>query len=211
MFECPQVYVIALAGILTVIPCQADSINAVMNRLDMPATETLDWSAFGPAFEGITSNSSVTTSSGLFVTVSQPGYSLQVRQENSVGLDGGWNGDFLPGQYLLTNWNSPNPVTISFSMPIFGAGMQIEPGQVQDRRAPFIAFVTAYNGNTVLGQFSTNGTESYAHDNSAPFLGVQSSTATITSLTYRVSVDGQDDLNDHLVSGDSLLRSPSPG
>lgn len=142
---------------------QADSLGAVNNRVDLIGSETLDWGDFGPVFTSVAPGSSLTIASGLIVTVTEPEYELQIRQEGAPGSSaGGWNGDFLLGQDLLTNtnWNSPFAVTISFSTPVFGAGLQIEPGQVQDLPAPFTATVTAFDGATVLGQFSTTGTRS---------------------------------------------------
>ena len=121
------------------------------------------------------------------MTVSQPYYGLQVRQQVPPSIpNGGFYGDFLPGQTVLTNWNSPFAVTLSFSQPIFGAGLQVEPAQVDQKNAPFTAYVTAYDGTVVIAQFSTDGILSRSHDGSAPFLGVMSDAADITSLTYRV-------------------------
>jgi hypothetical protein len=171
------------------LPAQADIIGVVNHRADLTGSETLDWGEFGPVFTSVASGSSLATAFGVIVTVSQPEYEMQVRQENAPGSSaGGWSGDFLPGQDLLTNWNSPFAVTISFSTPVFGAGLQIEPGQVQDLPAPFTATVTAFDGPTVLGQFSTTGTRSNGDDDSVPFLGVTSDTADITSLAYSVTV-----------------------
>lgn len=158
---------------------RAGSVNVVTTRASLPADETTDWSGFGPEYTDVNGGSTLTTMSGLVVTVSESD-GMQIRQEGS-----GFTGNFLPGQCLLTNWNSPSALTISFSSPIFGAGVQIEPAQVQDLPAPFTASVSAYDGSILIGQFSTTGTRSSSQDGSAPFLGVMGDTAEITSLTYR--------------------------
>lgn len=204
-------FLFVIAVLLTLHPAQANAINVVTSRSSLPFTETLDWGAFGPAFTGVNSGSSLTTQSGLVVTVTQPYYGLQVRQDSPSG---GWFGDFLPGQNLLTNWNSPFSVTLSFSSPVFGAGVQIEPGQVQDLPASFTAFVTAYDGTSVVGQFSTTGTRSLSDDGTAPFLGIMSDTGDITSLTYRVSVQtngpAANDLGMNFLSIETSAPTPEP-
>ena len=168
----------------------ADSIGVVTARTELPANETLDWSGFGSLGTEIPDPASLATASGLIVTVSQPEYEFGLALEGLPGNQNGWwKGDFLPGQYLLANTNSPFALTLSFSQPIFGAGVQIDPG-LEGGQLPegFTAYVTAYDGATVLGQFSTTGTRTLNEDGSAPFLGVVSDTADITSLTYRVVV-----------------------
>ena len=171
-------------------PLYADSIGIVTDRTDLPANETLDWSQFGSLDTEIHDPASLTTSSGLVVTVSQPEYEFGLALEGLPGNENGsWKGDFLPGQYLLANINSPFALTLSFSQPIFGAGLQIDPGLIGGTLPEgFTAYVTAYDGATVLGQFSTTGTRTLNEDGSAPFLGVASDTADITSLSYSVFV-----------------------
>jgi hypothetical protein len=201
-----------IAGLLNLYPAaHAGTLSAVTSRSGLSTNEILDWAGFGPAFTDIDDGATIASPSGLVVTVTQPYYGLQIRQE---GAPTGWFGDFLPGQSLLTNWNSPFSVTLSFSSPIFGAGVQIEPGQVQDLPAPFTAFVTAYNGSDVVAQFFTTGTRSMGHDGSAPFLGVMSNVAEITSLNYRVvtQTNGPDtgDLGMNFLSLETTAPTPEP-
>lgn len=165
---------------------RADSITAVTDRISLNANDSVDWGLFGSPYTDVISGSAVQSQNGIGITVTQPFYSLQVRQQDAPGTNLGFYGDFSAGETLLTNWNSPFPVTIAFSQPVFAAGLQIEPAQVQDLPAPFTVYVTAYDGTVALGTFSTTGIKSNDVDGSAPFLGVQSDTADITSLTYRV-------------------------
>jgi hypothetical protein len=214
IFRTPFLLVLVSILLTCGLLAQADIIRAVNNRAALTDSETLDWGEFGPAYTSVAVGASLTTASGLVVTVSQPEYEMEVRQEDPHGSSaGGWSGDFLTGQDLLTNWNSPFAVTISFSTPVFGAGLQIEPGQVQDLPAPFTATVTAFDGATVLGQFSTTGIRSNNDDGSAPFLGVASDTADITSLTYsvRVQTNGPEagDLGMNFLSVETLA-TPEP-
>lgn len=192
-----------------------DAVKVVTSRTNLFANETLDWSGFGPPGTDLISGSALITGSGLTVTVTQPFYGLQVRQETPPAVpDGAWSGDFLPGQAVLTNWNSPFAVILSFSRPVFGAGVQIEPGQVQGLPVEFTAFVTAFDGATVIGQFSTDGIRSLGHDGSAPFLGVEGGSAMVTSLTYRVVAytNGPDagDLGMNLLSIETSVPVPEP-
>ena len=163
--------------------CWADPLVVVTDRTRLGSSDSANWSLFGSPYTDVVSGSSIDSQSGIVVTVSQPEYGLQIMQQQN-----GYFGDFFPGETLLTNWNSPFPITISFSRPIFGAGVNLEPAQVQDLPAQFSAFVTAYDGNVWLGQFSTTGTKTTAMNGTAPFLGVLSDQANITSLTYRVAV-----------------------
>ena len=195
-------------------PAKAGSVIAALNRASLGAAEVLDWGGFGPAFTDVTSGS-ILPAAGVVVTVSQPLYGMQVRQQDALSASiGGWNGDFLPGQYLLTNWNSPNAITLSFSTPVYGAGLQIEPGQVQDLPAPFTAFVTAFSGDSVLAQFSVQGDRSLGYDDSAPFLGILSTTANITSIRYSVSVQTNGpytgDLGLNFLSIETAAPAPEP-
>jgi hypothetical protein len=193
----------------------AGSISMLNTRTEISGGETLDWSGFGPADTDVPSNSMLTTASGIVVTVTQPSYGMQIRQEGlPANLSGSWTGDFLPGQALLTNWNSPFAVTLSFSQPIFAAGVQIEPGQVQDLPASFTAYVIAYDGDNIIGQFSTDGVRSISRDGSAPFLGVADDLPEITSLTYRIIVEtngpSAGDLGMNFLSLESSAPSPEP-
>jgi len=185
------------------------SISAVTTRASLNANSTVVWSDFGPDGTDVVSGSTIAASDGLIVTVSQPFYGLQIRQQ---GTD--WYGDFAVGDALLTNWNSPFSVTLTFSQPIYGAGLQIEPGQVQDLPAPFTAYVTAFDGSTSLGTFSVTGTKSNAGDDSAPFLGVLSDSPDVTSMTYRVVVQTNGpytgDLGMNFMSIQSASTVPEP-
>ena len=145
-------------------------------------------------------------STGITITVSQPEYSLQVREAGAE-----FPGDFLPGTPLLTNWNSPFPITLSFSQALFGSVLQVEPGQVQDTPAPFTAYLSAYEGSTLLGTVSVSGTKSHSSDGSAPFIGVEASCACITSEVVRVSVSTNGPYTGDLGVGPlSIQSAPEP-
>lgn len=194
---------------------RAGSISQVTTRANLQADETLDWGGFGAADTGVVSGSTLTTSSGMVVTVTQPFYEMQIRQEGlATYLSGWWLGDFLPGQVLLTNWNSPFAVTLGFSRPIFGAGLQIEPGQVSSYPTPFTAIVTAFAGDTMLGRYSVEGSRSFHEDGSAPFLGIADDVPEITSLLFQVSVHSNSpytgDLGMNFLSLQTAAPVPEP-
>jgi hypothetical protein len=60
-------------------------------------------------------------------------------------------------------------------------GVQIQDGNIGDH---FTAAILAFSGSTLIGTFTENGFSGEAGDNSNIFLGVQDSTADITSVTY---------------------------
>ena len=208
-------FAVTLALFLLSCASHADSISAVTSRTSLNANDSVDWGSLGLPYAGVASGSTLQSQNGIGITVTQPFYSLEIRQQDAPGTNLGFYGDFSSGEVLLTNWNSPFPITVAFSQPVFGAGLQIEPAQVQDFPAPFTVYVTAYDGTVELGTFSTTGIKSNNADGSAPFLGVLSDTADITSLTYHAvtqtngPVEG--DIGMNYMSIRDLASVPEPG
>jgi len=98
----------------------------------------------------------------------------------------GWNGNFAPGANLLwTGYNgSLGPLTLGFSSPVSGAGLQI----MSDYYGAFTAEIDAYNGATLLGTFTEAGVSNGNADNSAIFIGINDlSGPNITSIVISES------------------------
>ena len=105
--------------------------------------------------------------------------SFQILQQSN-----GWAGNFAPGDNLLWSQGS-GPITIAFANPVFGAGAKI----MANYYGTFTANLTAYDvSNNSLGTFNLPGLSNGNADNSAIFIGVADSTASIAKLTFSVPV-----------------------
>ena len=103
--------------------------------------------------------------------------SFQILQQSN-----GWAGNFAPGDNLLWSQGS-GPITIAFANPVFGAGAKI----MANYYGTFTANLTAYDvSNNSLGTFNLPGLSTSNADNSAIFIGVKDSTASIAKLTFSV-------------------------
>jgi hypothetical protein len=102
-----------------------------------------------------------------------------------VGLVGNFNGDFAPGDYVITSYQAP--LTINFNTPVQAAGAQIQYDLVSGN---YTAEILAYNGSTLLGSFTENGVSGDVGNNSNIFLGIQDSTADITSIVFETFMVG---------------------
>jgi hypothetical protein len=96
----------------------------------------------------------------------------------------GWNGNFAPDDELIWTQNS-GYLSIAFDNPVFGAGGQFQPDSFGaftaqiDVYDPFGGFITNF---TLAGDSTANG------DNSAIFLGVLDTSASIGSIDYSISL-----------------------
>ncbi|MDM3859799.1 MAG: hypothetical protein PT118_08160 [Aphanizomenon gracile PMC644.10] len=116
--------------------------------------------------------------------------------------DNSWRGNFAPGDNLLSS-RGDGPITIVFANPVFGAGAQIQANSY----GSFTANLTAYDvSNNSLGTFNLPGLSNGNADNSAIFIGVADSTASIAKLTF--SVPDSDD--DFVINRVSVATVPVP-
>jgi hypothetical protein len=118
------------------------------------------------------------TSGGTTGTVNSNG-TLSLGEQCCIGLTGTFDGGFAPGDILLSTYLVP--LTISFNAPVQSVGAQIQDGNIEDR---FTAEILAFSGPTLLAVFTASGFSGDLGDNSNIFLGVQDTTADITSITY---------------------------
>jgi hypothetical protein len=182
-------------GVLLPGSAQAISFLGRSHINSFGANDYYDWGTLGP---GTTVNnfSTVTSNLGKSATISQASASgtFQILKQSLTPntLTGtGWNGNFVPGDNVLSTNSTGGPITITFTNPVHGALTQIQ----RNAFGNFTANLTAYGvNNNTLGTFSLAGLSTSNADNSAIFIGVKDSTASIAKLTFSVpgSVPGNE-------------------
>lgn len=178
-----------LMSLGVLLPGSAQAISFV-GRSDINsfgANDYYDWGTLGRNETPINNPSTVTSNLGKSATISQSDGSFSIWKQSltpgtwSPGT--GWRGNFTPGDNLLGTAGINGPITITFANPVFGALTQIQsnyPGN-------FTANLTAYDvSNNSLGTFSLAGLSTFGANNSAIFIGVKDSTASIAKLTFSV-------------------------
>lgn len=180
-----------LMSLGVLLPSSAEAIS-FFGRSDINsfgANDYYDWGTLGGNETTIGNPSTVTSNLGKSATISQSGGSFQILKQSltrgtwSPGT--GWNGNFHPGDNLLWTNESNGPITITFANPVFGALTQIQGNSSFGNF--FTANLTAYDvSNNSLGTFSLAGLSTSNADNSAIFIGVKDSTASIAKLTFSV-------------------------
>lgn len=157
--------------------------SLVTSRPALAGNDFVDWSGFGPQSTVVPNLSTLSSNSAaVTVTVSDASGPL-VRIDQSSG----WNGNFAPGDALL--WSqATGPMVIEFSVPVSAAGAQIQ----NDSFGPFTAQIDVFDpSSSPLVTFMVAGNSDSAADNSAIFVGVQDTSATIKRIEYRM-VSNQD-------------------
>ena len=162
------------------LPSSAQAISFVTSRNALGANDYYDWGTLGSSFTTVNNPSTVTSNLGNNATISQAGGNFEIRQQSN-----GWAGEFAPGDNVLWSQGANGPITIAFANPVFGAGAQIQ----GNYGGSFTANLTAYDvSNNSLGTFNLPGLTNGNSDNSAIFIGVEDSTASIAKLTFSVPV-----------------------
>ena len=163
---------------------QAEGLTFVTSRSALGGNDSVDLGVVGipgVPFISVPNPFSVTSSGGLDLTISKTFGPFQTAQQSSAA-DGPFSANFGPRDALIsTTRQTTGPVTITFSSLVSGAGTQVESFQ----NGAFNATIEALDsqGNS-LGSFSVPGIARYggSGDNTAPFVGVLSSSANIASL-----------------------------
>lgn len=166
------------------------AISLVTNRAALGANDYIDWSSFGPNGTSVTNPSLINSNLGNSATVSQGNPSNLIVRQQSVD----WFGNFAPNDFVLYTNAFASSLTISFANPVFGAGAQI---QWNSNIYPnFTANLTAFDSNNnSLGTFNLAGVSNNNADNSAIFIGVQDTTASIAKLTFSTDFPGNPAIN----------------
>jgi hypothetical protein len=108
-----------------------------------------------------------------------------------VDQDATWGGNFASGQAALwsggfdANFQTQagGLLGVGFSRGVRGVGAQIQ----RNLFGSFVATITAYGVNGLLGSFSVNGDSTGDADGSAVFLGIYDPTGSITRVTFDVA------------------------
>jgi hypothetical protein len=153
--------------------------SAVELAANLEATDSIDWFRIGQTMTPVANQFSMTSLAGIGVTVSIPsGTFLRIDQTPS------FPGAFDVGDSLLfTGLRNPGPLTITFDMPIFGAGTQI---QSDPANAPeYVAIVEAFDGSDrSLGKFEFSGVSSKVAGSGVLFIGVLDRSGRIEKLVF---------------------------
>ncbi len=158
-------------------------INLVKSRDALKSNASVEWFAFGG--DGAFISTPVTENFGIEqVTVSSSSGELLVKREGTS-----WQGDFIPGQYLLTEPFVSDSFLISFSPPVTGLGMQIDPGSSNPPfKGSFTARLCFYDVNDkFLGSVQSQAQAGTGENNTAKFLGARSAGAPISLVRVQVA------------------------
>lgn len=139
----------------------------------------VDWGVFGPAGTGISTPDSRSVGGLTIGVASSQGALARVDEGN------GFTGDFAVGDHLLTDAGSKSDTFIvSFGAPVRGFGTQIDPHYILGAFSGFVDYFSSTNALLYKALYS--GTATTAEDNSAPFVGVVSSSANISYAEFFV-------------------------
>ena len=163
---------------------QAEGLTFVTSRTALEANDSVDFGVVGVPgvpFIGVSNPFSVTSLNGLELTISKSLGAFQTAEQSSAP-DGPFSANFGPRDALIsTTRQTTGPVTITFSSLISGVGTQVE----SFGNGAFNATIEALDteGNS-LGNFSIPGNAVYggSGDNTAPFVGILSTSANIASI-----------------------------
>ncbi len=175
---------LAAAAVAALIAAPAQAIVVAWDGTG--ASDTIDWGQLGASFTLVPSGTNVVSNNGLSATVADTVGSDSDLERRDQG--DGWFGSFAPGERLLFtgipgNIPQPGSIFISFAAPVRAAGAQIQgnfPGA-------YTARITTDDGSffEILGVSALG-----SPDDSNPFLGAISDSASITSILFTVPVNG---------------------
>jgi hypothetical protein len=99
-----------------------------------------------------------------------------------------WNGNFAPGDAVLSLRSSAGILAIVFDVPVRGFGTQIQGGNAF---GPFTATVDIHDVNSTIcfACFSVTGNSTSAGDNSAVFIGALDTAFSIARVDFRITSD----------------------
>jgi hypothetical protein len=169
--------------------CEA-GVTTVSARANLPSNDFIAWSFAGELHPNLPATFRVLSSSAHDVVVSRaPGAGFTLNQQAPTGV-GEWHGNFAPGDRVLELFGVDNLIsttTIDFDVPLRGAGAQIE----NNLGGAFTAQLQAFNSTgTILGTYIRDGVSSGTNDNSAIFIGLQSSAQDIDRIAFSILRNG---------------------
>jgi hypothetical protein len=160
-------------------------LSAVESRANLRANDSLDWSRVGQTMTPVSNLFSMTSSAGISVTVGIPAGAF-LRIDQTPTFPGAFDvGDSL----IFTGLGNPGPLTVTFDVPIFGAGVQIQsdPANIPD----YIAVVEAFDrSDRSLGKFEFSGVSSRKANSDVLFIGISDRSGSIKKLVFNVREQG---------------------
>jgi len=196
--------VVALANVTV---AKADVMFLVTTRV---GSDTVNWTQLGPDNTTIPNLFTATSTGGIGITGSFDGGGV-----GETSVEGGsWTGNFTIGDALVwTNSPGQGPLSLSLSTGVSQIGAQIQANYI----GAFTAQIAAYNGATLLGSFTENGSSGNPppEDGSAIYLGIGDATgANITkivfSLTNAVSDPADFAVNQLSITPGGIANVPEP-
>jgi hypothetical protein len=166
-----------------------DAHASLIELTSRPAGDTVYWNTLSPTpSSGYITPQPFTSPGGVTGTVNfnSPGALVA---NCCLGDLGNFSGNFARGDWVIETTGAGAPLAINFNSPVQAVGAQIQDNNaVADH---FTAQILAFSGSTFLGSFTENGVGGQAADNSDPFLGVQDSTADITTIIFQIFITTQ--------------------
>jgi hypothetical protein len=160
-------------------------VSAVALAADLEATDSIDWSRIGQTMTPVANQFSMSSCGGIGVTVGIPlGAFLRIDQTPS------FPGAFDVGDSLLfTGLRNPGPLTVTFDMPIFGAGTHIQSDPVNT--PDYVAIIEAFDGSDrSLGKFEFSGVSAKVAGSGVLFIGLLDRNGSIQKLVFNAREQG---------------------
>lgn len=177
-------FLAAIALLSALLASTAHAVPVEVNsRAALGGNDFIDWGTVGPETGVVSPPIAVSSNGGLNAIVSHPfADPFQLFVQGGPFVEGTkWPGNFASGDKLLYTFTGI--VTIAFSVPVSGAGAQLQTGDVLGL-AFSVTLETFDSSNNLLASFGQDGLSSSAADNSAVFLGVLNDAANIDHVTY---------------------------
>jgi hypothetical protein len=159
----------------------------VSSRSLLGANDFIDWGVLGPRDSAVGNPFTITSHDGsVTAVVSRTDSTRSLSRLTQVGpgiCTGTWSGNFAPCDKVLWTSNIAAPLAIDFNTTVFGAGAQIQ----SNASGPFTALIDVFdNANALLVSYAIAGLSTFTADNSAIFLGVLDTAASIGRIDYRL-------------------------
>ncbi|WP_019503092.1 hypothetical protein [Pseudanabaena sp. PCC 6802] len=162
-----------------------DIVSAVELAIALNATDSVEWLHVGQTMTPAPNPFSITSSGGIGATVRIPsGTFLRIDQTPS------FPGAFDVGDALLfTGLANPGPLTITFDVPVFGAGTHIQSDPANTPN--YIVTVEAFDrGDRSLGKFEFSGVSSKVAGSGVLFVGLLDRSGSIKKLVLNALEQG---------------------
>jgi hypothetical protein len=170
------------------------SYSLVTSHTALAGTDSLNWGTLGAPGTQVANPFTIVSTNGQSVTVSKTlsgDFQTWEQIPPTTPTNAPFNGNFAPGDILLGTTglgscgSGNQSIVLNFgSQPVAAGGAQIEPGIP----GSFTAQIQALDASgKVLASFTEDGTATNAHDNSAIFLGISSTSSSIAQLAIHLT------------------------